>query len=117
MNSKLIALIIVIILVGIGGYILYSSPVDSTVSQKPAGQDILDLLAQMKNVQINQQIFSASSWTALEDFSAPIPNDTPGRPNPFATIGGTTVNKTNSVVQSAPNISTNKKVVIPANKI
>lgn len=47
-------------------------------------QDILSLLDKMQQAQINSELFTATSWTSLVDYSIDLPSDTPGRLDLFS---------------------------------
>ena len=71
-----------------------SSATDAVIStvaggteQSAVGGEVLDLLAQMNTVQIDQTLFTSASWMSLKDISSPLPADAPGKTDLFAPIG------------------------------
>jgi hypothetical protein len=51
-------------------------------------QDFLDLLLSVKNIKLDDSIFSEAAWDSLKDSSIElIPPGDEGRPNPFAPFG------------------------------
>ncbi|MBI2627462.1 hypothetical protein HYW72_00870 [Candidatus Nomurabacteria bacterium] len=53
-----------------------------------AAQDFLSLLLSVKNIKLNDTIFSDDAFTSLRDSSITLtPDGNEGRPNPFAPIG------------------------------
>ena len=62
---------------------LNSNPQDS-----PVNQDFLTILLNVKNVKLDDSIFSDPAFNSLRDSSIVlVPDNTEGRPNPFAPIG------------------------------
>lgn len=45
--------------------------------------EILRLLNQMQQAKIDTELFTSTAWMALVDYSVPLPNDPPGRPDLF----------------------------------
>ncbi len=59
--------------------VIETSPVDEA-----ATAEILTLLGQMQRAKIDTELFASSAWTSLVDYSIPLPNDVPGRPELFS---------------------------------
>jgi len=89
---------LIIIGVIIASFIVYSAflkpdnteegIVSSGPDQQPkAGREILSLLVDLKEIDLNAELFQSNSFRNLNDFSTPIPPEPKGRPNPFAPIG------------------------------
>lgn len=56
--------------------------------ESPIGSDFLGVLLNVKNIKLNDSIFSDSAFLTLRDSSILLVQDgTEGRPNPFAPIG------------------------------
>jgi hypothetical protein len=89
-NQKLI-LGVVLVGSGIYFYLTYFKPEATVVSQDVAaaevGNEVLSLYNKLNSVTLDQSIFSYSLYKRLIDFSRPIPQQVPGRSNPFAPIG------------------------------
>lgn len=88
-NQKMI-----LILVLFGGafyaYTAFFKP-DSTITAsadtEQVGNEVLTLYNSLQSVTLDQNLFSSKLYTSLVDFSTTIPQQNPGRPNPFAEIG------------------------------
>ena len=53
------------------------------------GKDLLRVLLSLKNIKLDEEIFSSKLFISLQDFTITLPDTgTPGRNNPFAPIGG-----------------------------
>lgn len=84
-----------------------NTPVEATAPDK----DFLPLLLNVKNIRLNDAIFSDPAFTALVDSSITLtPEGNEGRPNPFAPLGAE--NATSSQTSSTqttqkPNTQTN----------
>ncbi len=60
----------------------------SSAAQAQIGQQFLTTLLNLKNIKLDDSIFTQPSFTNLQDFTAPIgATDPEGRPNPFAPLG------------------------------
>ncbi len=89
-------LIVLVVLIGLGflGYNLFSTTGDVATSatdvlaEPTVGQDILNLVNDLRTVNIDQKIFSSDLFTNLKDFGVTLYPEPQGRPNPFAVIGG-----------------------------
>lgn len=72
-----------------------STPALSTSTASPEtalAQDFLSLLLNVKNIKLNDTLFSDVTFTSLRDSSITlIPDGTEGRPNPFAALGSDNV--------------------------
>ncbi len=55
--------------------------------QTPAGQEILQMLARLNLVQIDNDLFLEASWTSLQNFETTIPSNSPGKDDLFSPIG------------------------------
>lgn len=52
------------------------------------GKDLLRVLLSLKNIKLDEEIFSSNLFTGLEDFTITLPDaGISGRKNPFAPIG------------------------------
>jgi hypothetical protein len=51
------------------------------------GDDLLKMADQIMSVNIDKSLFNDPNYVYLTDFSAEIPQDPVGRPNPFNVIG------------------------------
>lgn len=63
---------------------LTSSDSDSTLSQ-----NLLVTLQSLHTIKLDNSIFSEPAYQSLTDFGVVIPQQTPGRRNPFAPLGFT----------------------------
>ncbi len=72
-----------------GGVNSTSNPIPLRVSNDdPLAQDFLSLLLSVKNIRLNDGIFSDVAFTSLQDSTIVIfPEGSEGRPNPFAQFG------------------------------
>ena len=97
MNSispKTAAIIIVIVLIGIGAYYFWGGStvsnfavVSTQTAPTESASDILVLSQQLKTVSIDPSIFSGPLFANLVDRSVPIQPEGQGRTNPFAQFG------------------------------
>ena len=92
-NKVLLSIFLVVLAVFVYYFFFYSggSSSDSSSSDSSSGvvvgQNILDTLNQLSSVNIDTSLFSAAAWNALQDISAPVPSDAPGKPDLFAPLG------------------------------
>jgi hypothetical protein len=86
-------------------------PAVSSDQTSEIGRDFLSVLLNVKNIRLNDSIFSDSAFLSLHDSSIlliPTANETEGRPNPFAPIGSditatvTTSTEAPAILQSEP---------------
>lgn len=58
------------------------------VNKEPIAEEFLKLLLSVKNIKLDDSIFSEPAWNSLKDSSIVlVPDGTEGRPNPFAPFG------------------------------
>ncbi len=50
-------------------------------------RELLELLSQIKQINLDASLFESPMFNSLEDYSQPIPSEAVGRANPFAPIG------------------------------
>lgn len=91
-NQKMI---LVVVLIGAAFYfyttlfktdgVAVVTPQDLTAQQ--VGASVLELSSKLKKVDLDQGLFTQSLYKKLVDFSTPIPDQQPGRSNPFNVIG------------------------------
>ena len=75
----------------------------TTAGTSPVGQDFLSLLLNVKNIKLDDSIFSDPAFINLHDSSITLtPDAVVGRPNPFAQFGNDAVVAT----PTTPTIST-----------
>ncbi len=99
--------------------------VDATSTNPLVAKDFLVLLSNVKNIKLDDTIFSDPAFNSLHDSSITlIPDGTEGRPNPFAQFGNdalpvlntqnnlTTTPPVTPVVPPAPAKSTTKSTKI-----
>jgi len=110
MNQKIkqiIIAVVVIVIAFIGFKMFFGSSTsndktltaDNAVDQQFVdGQAVLNLLNALNKVTLNDAIFSSAVFKSLVSFARPIPDQVPGRTNPFAPIGsdGSTVRVTST---------------------
>ena len=75
------------------GYFLWSALGSSSTSGQTTqgnasntGASILASLQELSSAQIDTSLFQSSAWTSLQNISAPIPNDAPGKADLFAPL-------------------------------
>lgn len=96
-KTKQIIIAVVIIVVAFVGYQMFFVKDNSGgqaiapdgVNKAPFidGQAILVLLGKLKEVSLNEDVFSDKVFVSLQSFERPIESQVMGRKNPFATIG------------------------------
>ena len=96
-RTKQIIIAVVVIIIAFFGFQMFfgtgSSSSNSTLATDNAtqqfvdGQTILTLLNRLNQVTLNGAIFSDPVFNSLVSFEQPIPDQIPGRTNPFAPIG------------------------------
>ena len=97
-KTKQIIIAVVIIVIAFVGFKVFFGSTDSgsatLATDAPAttpelidGQAILILLNRLGQVKLDTSIFSDPIFASLTSFARPIPNQIPGRKNPFAPIG------------------------------
>jgi hypothetical protein len=127
-NLKNSIIFLVIAVVIILGYIFFfkkdtaavpnlttTTPLQATPTLNPtnvstvAGTEFLSLLLNVKNIKLNDAIFTDPAFNSLIDSSITLsPDGTEGRPNPFAPIGtdSSAVNPLNPPANASSNAST-----------
>jgi len=71
----------------------FSSPEDQAIpegdalAQSQVGEDVINLLAQLKALQLDSSLFGSKSFMTLVDYTQTIKTEPIGRNNPFAPIG------------------------------
>lgn len=92
--QKMIIVIVTILIVGFLGYYLYNSApaglVDVTADDS-SGQQILDMVAKLNTISIDQSVFASALFSNLVDYQIPLYAETAGRQNPFAAIGSDSI--------------------------
>jgi hypothetical protein len=88
-SQKTIIALVVVALIGFGVYYFYfsspSSDIDSSqdIESAQAGEDIVNLVAELKKVSIDPSLFASPLFSNLKDISIPIYEEVKGRQNPF----------------------------------
>lgn len=91
--KKIIIAIVVLLVLGVGGYMFLGNastiPVSVIVPQEDGavGQDVLVLINKLKSASIDSSIFSSALFINLNNTSIPLNPEQQGRLNPFALIG------------------------------
>lgn len=94
-ENKAIGIIVLVIVVLLGWYILSGGSGGSTPlisSNSPSSgevvddRELLELLTDMRNLQLDGHIFESPSYTNLQDFSRSIIPEPVGRRDPFAPV-------------------------------
>jgi hypothetical protein len=76
----------------------------SVAAGDSAGGEFLTLLLNVKNIKLNDAIFTDPAFTSLKDSSIVLnPDGTEGRPNPFAPIGADTTPSSITTTTSTTN--------------
>lgn len=65
--------------------------VGTTLESERLNQDLLNEINYIESIRIDEAFFSDPAFDALRDFSAPLPNHSVGRSDPFRPIGFGTV--------------------------
>ena len=87
-KSKAFLGIVLLFILGTLGYSFFvTTDVPTEESALSIGKDLTDLSDQLSRAQLSQALFSTPSYKYLTDFTAPIPQQTIGRNNPFDIIG------------------------------
>ncbi len=93
-TQKIFIIVIVLLLLGVFGYRVFTKEPDVLVDESAvlsdteiAGKDILILVEKLKAISIDQSLFSSPMFSNLRDFSQTVFPESKGRTNPFATIG------------------------------
>jgi hypothetical protein len=60
----------------------FGNPVEAQV----IGQDLIDLLAELEQVTLDQSLFTREAFVNLTDFSQVLPDEPRGRANPFSSL-------------------------------
>lgn len=78
-----------ILLIAFYLYSLFSDPMAVTVEESVAqsNSSLVEIADELSSIQFRQEIFSRPGYKQLIDFSAEIPQQAQGRPNPFGIIG------------------------------
>jgi flagellar basal body-associated protein FliL len=89
-SQKIIIALVVLVCLGFGIYYVYfgsdgtlSVDFQDQTSSQQSGDDIVNLVAELKKVSIDPALFSNPLFTNLKDISVPIYEETKGRANPF----------------------------------
>lgn len=98
-NNKIILLVLLIIVAFAGYYYVYkkdapsNSDLSSTEStgavagEAPIGKDLIEKLAMLQSLDIDENFFKDKTFNSLTDFSVPLDNSLQtGRDNPFSPI-------------------------------
>lgn len=97
-NNKIMLLVLLIIVAFAGYYYVYKkdAPSNSDLStestgavagEAPIGKDLIDKLAMLQSLDIDENFFKDKTFTSLTDFSVPLDNSLQtGRDNPFSPI-------------------------------
>ncbi|MEK7471563.1 MAG: hypothetical protein AAB623_02865 [Patescibacteria group bacterium] len=79
-------------------------------------KDFLVLVSNIKNIKLNDSIFSDPAFNSLHDSSITLtPDGTEGRPNPFAQFGNDAVPVSVTTTTPTQNSSTNASTSAPTN--
>lgn len=109
-------LLIVLFIISLVAFLIYLFGDSFTPKEDPAFvgggvedtivQDIVVLLGQMQQARIDTELFTATSWTSLMDYSIALPQDTPGRPELFGGVlrANASLNSTTPAATSTPTI-------------
>ncbi|MDE1975446.1 MAG: hypothetical protein KGI49_02990 [Patescibacteria group bacterium] len=95
-SPKTIATIVGLIIVAVVIYFYIeggSAPASSSLLVSQAGEASvgsaeLDLLNEIRSLNIDSSFFNDPAYQSLQDYSVPVPTENVGRPNPFAPIPG-----------------------------
>ena len=132
MNKKTIILVAILVLVVVSAIYFFMNQGDSTPTTlnktgTPAlkgqvvpsdadsvvGQKFLATLLKMQDLNLDRAILQDVVFLALKDMSRPLPDQTPGRPNPFSPLDTTgIVNNTGLTTQADTNIQSSSASVV-----
>lgn len=123
---KKIILFVVIFILAVVGYVVFfggdtssdallttnDQALGSTesVSQTGVGREFLTSLLNIKNIKLNDSIFSNPSFSNLQDFTITLVEQPSGRPNPFAPVGS---DQTTSSTPTTPTPTTPEETTNP----
>lgn len=60
----------------------------NAVEAQVVGQDLIDLMAELRSVELNAEIFRDQAFINLTDFAITLPEEPRGRANPFESFSG-----------------------------
>lgn len=97
-STKSIVVIAVLLILGFLAYTFFFKPGEQTpilTTEKPIllqdnvkGKELLKILLSLKNIKLDDEIFSSALFTNLQDMTITLPDvGGKGRKNPFAPIG------------------------------
>ena len=94
------------------GTVSSTSTTDTTGANTPiSGSEFLTVLLSVKNISLDDSIFSDLAFTSLHDSSIELISDIPeGRPNPFAPIGSDIIPTATVNTTTNTSTSTNPKL-------
>lgn len=78
-----------ILLIAFYLYSMFSEPSVETMGENVAESNstLVEIADELSGIQFRQEIFSNPGYKQLIDFSGALPQQTPGRSNPFEVIG------------------------------
>lgn len=87
---------VVIVAVLYGGYVLFFAEgtepvVEVTETNATPDQDLIALLFELKSIRLDSALFEDQLFKALKDFGRDLVSEPVGRPNPFAPLGGSSI--------------------------
>lgn len=88
-KNKIFLIIIFLFILATFGYRLFVPKIVEVTEESAlsVGKDLIQLSDQLSNAQLSQTLFSMPGYLFLTDFTAPIPQQSFGRVNPFDIIG------------------------------
>lgn len=87
-NKAGLTVVIVIILgIFIYGYFFKGTPSTETIAQPLTGEQLLDSLDTLRNINIDDTLLKSDTFSKLEDYTTQVVSQPRGRTNPFAPIG------------------------------
>jgi hypothetical protein len=88
LKNKKTVIAFALLLVAFYVYSIFSDPEVAGTDQMAEGAaTLVEIADELSGIQFNQEIFSEPAYRQLVDFTATLPSESPGRPNPFEVIG------------------------------
>ncbi len=93
-NTKMVGWVVVILVIAGAAYLLISKTPEplfdesgNAIGAQTVGSDLLQLLSDLKSINLTTDIFNDEVFMSLTDWSVNLPAPALGRPNPFERIG------------------------------
>lgn len=97
-TKKIIIICALVAVLGLAIYFLFFRDTSTTtvtfdqfgnpVQAQVIGSDLIELLGRLQSVTLDQTFLSSAAFINLTNFGIILPNETPGRTNPFEPLAG-----------------------------